>query len=204
MDMQHDEHHDPGGQGVPAVLTRMQVEARELTQTLWAARTPSELMDTVAEAEALKSVLDAVVLGAVRELDVTHGVKPVGWACTQDFVTTMAGGHKGTGPAPGRQRCGWPRRSRHRCWRQWGRRWSTGGSQRPRPRSSSVPLTRSRSTARAGSVGSRRCWPAPGLDATELREVGKRLVSVVDPDGQARREEKEMDREERSAHLDRT
>ena len=35
----------------------------------------------------------------VRELDATHAVKTVGWASTQDFVTSVAGGHKGTGPA---------------------------------------------------------------------------------------------------------
>ena len=56
-------------------------------------------MDTVAEIEALKSTLDAVELGVVRELDATNAVKTAGWASTQDFVTAVAGGHKGTGPA---------------------------------------------------------------------------------------------------------
>ncbi len=67
--------------------------------TLWAARSGDELMNTVAEIEALKTTLDAIELGAVRELDATNAVKPVGWASTQDFVTAIAGGHKGTGPA---------------------------------------------------------------------------------------------------------
>ena len=40
---------------------------------------------------------------------------------------------------------------------------------------------------------------AKGLDATELRRVGRRLVETVDPDGRARREERELDREERAA-----
>ena len=44
---------------------------------------------------------------------------------------------------------------------------------------------------------------AKGLDATDLRRVGRRLVETVDPDGQARREERELDREERAAHLSR-
>ncbi len=61
--------------------------------------TRDELMDTVAEIEALKSTLDAVQLGVVRELDATRGVQAAGWASTQDFLTALAGGHKGTGPA---------------------------------------------------------------------------------------------------------
>ena len=44
---------------------------------------------------------------------------------------------------------------------------------------------------------------AKALDATELRKVGNRLASIVDPDGEDRRDEKALDRLERAAHLDR-
>jgi hypothetical protein len=64
-----------------------------------AARTSGELMDTVAEIEALKSALDAVELKVVRELDVTPGSSQAGWASTRDFVTAVAGGTKASGPA---------------------------------------------------------------------------------------------------------
>ena len=47
----------------------------------------------------MKSAVDAVVLGAVRELDVTNAPKKFGWASTQDFVTSIAGGTTHTGPA---------------------------------------------------------------------------------------------------------
>ena len=70
-----------------------------MVETLWAARDRVELMDTVAEIEALKSTLDAVQLGVVRELEATSAAKAVGCASTQDFVTAVAGGDKGTGPA---------------------------------------------------------------------------------------------------------
>ena len=56
-------------------------------------------MEAVAEVEALKSTLDALELAMVRELDATGAVKSAGWASTQDYVTSVAGGHKGTGPA---------------------------------------------------------------------------------------------------------
>src|SRR5680860_421912 len=82
-----------------AVLAGMRCDAGEIAETLWAARGPDELMDTYAEIEALKCALDALALDVVRELDATDAVKQVGWASTQDFVTSVAGGHKGTGPA---------------------------------------------------------------------------------------------------------
>ena len=44
---------------------------------------------------------------------------------------------------------------------------------------------------------------AKALDATELRKVGNRLASIVDPDGEDRRDEQALDRLERAAHLDR-
>jgi hypothetical protein len=41
---------------------------------------------------------------------------------------------------------------------------------------------------------------AKKLDATELAKAGRHLVGTVDPDDQARREERELDREERAVH----
>jgi len=84
--------------GVSAELARIRHQVRGLADTLWAARGTDELMDTISEIEALKSTLDGVELGVVRELDATSAVKATGWASVQDFLTTVAGGHKGTGP----------------------------------------------------------------------------------------------------------
>ena len=89
------QRHDPGSTasvpGVPGVLVAMQGRVSELAHTFWAARQPGELMDTVAEIEALKTTLDALELDVVRELEATDAVKPVGWASTQDFLTSVAG-----------------------------------------------------------------------------------------------------------------
>ena len=186
--------------GVPAALRHLREEVRELIGTLWAARTSDELMGALVEAEALKSTVDALVLAVVRELDATSAVKCVGWASTQDFVTSVAGGHKGAGHATVRlatavneplfapvgeamtdgwlsigQGPGHP--PRHRC-----------AARRPRH-----PVAWIQAMLDS----------AKGLDATDLRRVGRRLVETVDPDGQARREERELDREERAAHLGR-
>jgi hypothetical protein len=44
---------------------------------------------------------------------------------------------------------------------------------------------------------------ARSLDASDLARTGRHLVHVVDPDAEERRLEKQLDREERAAHLDR-
>ena len=44
---------------------------------------------------------------------------------------------------------------------------------------------------------------AERLDASDLRKAARRLIEVVDPQGEERREEKGMEREERAAHLGR-
>jgi len=182
------------------VLAGMRCDAGELAETLWAARGPDELMDTYAEIEALKCALDALALDVVRELDATDAVKQVGWASTQDFVTSVAGGHKGTGPAVVRlaravdepvmapvgeaMRDGWL---------------STTKAQVIERAIDDLPGD---SDARERGVQALLA-EAKGLDATELRKVARRLIAIVDPDGHDRRAEKELDREERAAHLGR-
>ena len=99
MSSRPDEHREHLDHGVPAALHQIRGEVRGLGETLWAARDRAELMDTIAEIEAVKSTLDALQLGVVRELEATAAVKTAGWASTADFVTAVAGGHKGTGPA---------------------------------------------------------------------------------------------------------
>ena len=44
---------------------------------------------------------------------------------------------------------------------------------------------------------------AKTLDATDLKKLARRLLTVVDPDGEERRDEKALDRLERAAHLGR-
>ncbi len=195
---------DPSGTpcagSVPDVLERIRREVGELKDTLWVARRSGELMNTVAGAEALKSTVDALVLDVVRELEATNAVKPAGWASTQDFVTAMAGGHKSSGSAVVRlahevqttlmtpigeaMADGWLSTAKaHVIVRAID---DLPGNQEVRERGVAFML-----------------GEAKGLDASDLRRVGKRLVSVVDPDGDARRDEQALAREERSAHLNR-
>ncbi len=189
-----------GAGGIPDELAQIRHQVQTLSSTLLAARRPSELMDTVAEIEALKSTLDAFELDVVGELEATHAVKPVGWASTQDFVTAMAGGHRGSGSAVIRlaKEVGTPLMAP--VGEALGHGWlSTAKAHvilRAIEHLPGDPEVRERGVAFMLSE-------AKGLDASELRRVGRKLISVLDPDGEARREERDLAREERGAHLDR-
>jgi hypothetical protein len=192
------------GMPAPAAAPRrpaaLRSEVGDLAQTLWAARDRHELMDTVTEVEALKSALDALQLDVVRELEQTGAVKPLGWASTQDFVTSVAGAHHGQGRATVRlaERTAEPH---------------------------FAPLSKAMadgwlSTAKA-QVIERAIDALPGdpalrerglatlleeaklLNATELKKVGRHLIRVIDPDGEDRAAERALEREERAAHLHR-
>jgi len=58
----HDLDCTPAAGGVPTELAQIRGVVRGLTDTLWAARTTNELMDTITEIEALKSTLDGLDL----------------------------------------------------------------------------------------------------------------------------------------------
>ena len=157
-------------------------------------------MGALAEAEALKSTVDALVLGVVRELEATNAVKGVGWASTQDFVTSVAGGHKGAGHATVRLATA----VNEPLLAPVGEAMTDGWLS-----ATKAQVIVSAIDALPGDLDTRTRGmqamldSAKGLDATDLRRVGRRLVETVDPDGQARREERELDRVERAAHLSR-
>ena len=188
-------------EGVAAAVRHLREEVRELTDTMWAARASDELMGALAEAEALKSTVDALVLGVVRELEATNAVKRAGWASTQDFVTSVAGGHKGAGRATVRLATA----VNEPLLAPVGEAMTVGWLS-----ATKAQVIVSAIDALPGDLDTRTRGmqamldSAKGLDATDLRRVGRRLVETVDPDGQARREERELDRVERAAHMSRS
>ena len=195
-----DPRNTTGAGGVAGALASVRGEVRGLTTTLWAARPRAELMDAVAEVEALKSTLDALELAMVRELDATHAVKEAGWASTQDYVTCVAGGHKGTGPATVRLAKAVEEPVLAPVGEALADGWlSTAKAQVIQRAIDTLP----------GDPDLRRrgvqvlLGEAKGLDATELRKLTHRLLALVDPAGEDRRAERELDRLERAAHLGR-
>ncbi len=190
----------PRGGGVAGELARFRSVVKAMGETLWAARGREELMDTVAEIEALKSSLDAVELEVVRELDATGAVKPAGWASTQDFVTAVAGGHKGTGPATVRLASAVEDRILAPVAEAMADGWlSTAKAHVIERAIETLPGERDTRERGVGFL----LGEAKALDAAELKKLGRHLISVVDPDGEERRAERELDRLERAAHHDR-
>ncbi len=190
---------EPLEPGVPGVLEAMRGQVRERTETLWAARPAQELTNTVASIEALKSTLELLELDVIAELESTGGVREEGWASTRDFGTAVAGGHHGTGPRMVRLaedlatdlfapvaaglRDGWL---------------SSAKAVAISRAIDALPSTCDR--ARAVNV---MLEEAKRLNASELTKAGRHLLAVIDPDRDDRRQERELDREDRAAHLHR-
>ena len=191
----------PGAGGVPAELAQIRGVVRGLTDTLWAARSTNELMDTITEIEALKSTLDALELGVVRELDATNGVKTSGWASTQDFLTTTAGGHKGTGPATVRLAAAVDQPLLAPVGEALRDGWLSTAKAQVIERAVDAlpgnPDLRARGVAGAARLRPRHSTP-PNCASSPAA-----LLTVVDPDGEDRRDEQALDRLERAAHLGR-
>lgn len=184
----------------PAILANLREQARELTKTLWAAKAPQELMDTFVEIEALKSTLDGMTLAVIGELTFSDAVRSRGWASTQDFVTHVQGGHKGSGPAVVRLATAVAEPVLSPVGRALSDGWLSLTQALVIDRAvdtlPSAPGLRTRAVRVLLEEAAR-------LDATELKRLSQRLHTLVDPDGDDRRDERALDRLERAAHLGR-
>ncbi len=169
--------------GIVTELADMRSRAADLAETLWAAHDAHELIEVVAELEAVKATLDAVELFVVRELEATGGARTAGWASTQDFLTHASGVHKGSGPATVRLAAATAEPGLAPIAEAMRDGWlSTAQAQvieRAVDPTSRQPPLRARGVQVLLAEGKR-------LDATELKKVAARLVSVVDPDGDER------------------
>ena len=136
----------------------------------------------------------------VRELDATNAVKTAGWASTQDFVTTVAGGHKGTGPAIVRLAAAVDQPLLAPVGEALRDGWLSAAKAQVIERAIDTLPGNPDLRARGVQV---LLGEAKALDATDLKKLTRRLLSVVDPDGEDRRDEQALDRLERAAHLNR-
>jgi hypothetical protein len=181
-------------------LARIRGEVQGLLDTLWAAGRADELMDTVVGIEALKSTLDALGLDVVRELDATGAVKPRGWASTQDFLTAVAGGTKSHGPATVRLAAAVDAPLMAPVGQALAEGWLSVAKAQVIERAIDTLPGDPDLRARAVHV---LLEHAQALDATDLKKLTRRLISIVDPEGEERRAERDLDREDRTAHLNR-
>lgn len=171
-----------------------------LDETLWAARTPVELVGTVEELEALRSHLAAVEASVLAELEARKIAKShLGWGSTADWLTHLAGTHRGQG-----------RRIVRQATSLVGEQTATLAALREgavSPEQASViceaidqlptnpTIRRDAETLLVAEAGR--------LNATDLTKAARHLILVIDPDRAERDAEKALDREDRAAHLSR-
>ena len=187
----------------PLAPASVLADAREMVAglhgVLWAAKSPREKLDAVAEVERFKSELAAIEAEVVAEVEATRAATVDQWGSTGAFVTAVSGGYQGSGSSAVRL-----------AQALTGDRDATLAALRGAVISEaqarvivavvdelpSKPALRDRAEAVL-------LEHAKTLNASELRAVGKRLVEVVDPKGDERRLEKQLAKAERAAHYGR-
>jgi hypothetical protein len=189
---QHDPHPTPS-----EVLADAVDRVRELADRLWSAQPDQDLIETVEQAETLRSALAAVQAGALAEVDVRGIAKTVlAYWSSGEWLTHLGAMRRGQG---------------HRMVL--------------RAHALTTTLEATRQGLVAGVVSTEQAdvivatvetlptsavlrakgeailvEHAGSLDASELAKTGRHLIEVIDPDHVDRRLERELEREERATH----
>ena len=186
-----------GPAGVLAAANRM---VATVDETLWAAKAPEEIVDTVTACETLRAHLAAIEAAALVEVEDRKIAKQqLAWSSTGDWYTHPPA----PTPAPDAAPCATPSSS-------WvsapppGTRCATAWSPPNKPPSS---WTRSRSsppTRHLRELAEKTLLDEAGrLHATDLAKAARHLMHVVDPEGAERKAEKDLAAQDRAAHLGR-
>lgn len=190
------------GQGGPSAALAQAAGSIDGAQTLWAARSGAELTAAVEGIAALRAKLDALELAVVAELDASPAgqasLKNAGWASVKDYVTHTTGGRRGAGPAALRLA------RRLEEYPSLAAALAAGTVSRTKvdiivaavEKLPADPVLREKATAVLLEEAGR-------LSADDLERAGRRVLEVVDPDGVEAAAERDAERTERSAHLNR-
>jgi hypothetical protein len=191
-------HHHTDGPA--ARLSAVRAEVADLAETFWPAQPDEAVVDVVDQVQRARAALAAVEAHAVAEAEARDlARRRLHFGSTGDWLTHVGGLRRGEGKHLVRRAVA-----------------LTG------------PLTRTREAMVAGTVSPeqadvivRAVSDLPGaahvrrraeqtlvryagrFDATDLARTGRHLLSVIDPDGEDRTLEAQLDREERAAHADR-
>lgn len=185
-------------------LAGMVSEAREsldeVARTVWAFKARSDVLAATEEMEKMRSRLYALEAVAAVEIEETGAAREEqGWVSVPDYLTATLGG---------RQDCG--RKLLRTARALMGDRpktWQALYDGLVSPEHADVivrtidhlPVDAALREAAEDLL----IHEAAILNATELEAAGDHLIEVLDPDGDAKREEKNLDKQERSAHLKR-
>ncbi len=182
------------------VVADASAQLGSLDEAMWAARTPAELVGAVEELEALRAHLAAVEASVLAEIDARQIAKrELAWGSTGDWFTHLAGLHRRDGRRAVRQ-------SRTLATERDATRAALiEGALSPEQAAVIVdgidrlPLDRGvRDRAEQFLIEQ-----AAHLDATDLARAARHLAEVADPERAERDAEKQLDRQDRAAHLHR-
>lgn len=189
----------PPRAGPAAVVEAARNEVLSLREELWAAKPAATLLDTFQQLEALRSTLDAVQLAVIREIDATDAAKTEQWSSTRDYITAVAGGTKGTGPAAVKLAAALESDCTRTAEELADARISRKQAEVITRAITTLPV---KASLRARAER-RLLHEARSLDATDLATAAEHLIEILDPEGHERREERKLRRLERAAHLNR-
>ena len=169
-------------------------------EVLWAAKTPDEVVDTVAACEKLRSHLAAIEAAALAEVEDRKIAKNhLAWSSTGDWFTHLAGTHLRTGR-------GTVRHAKLLV----GDRSLTREALRDglvSPEQAGVicdAIEELPTNPHVRELAEKQLLDEAGrLHATDLTKAARHLIHVIDPDGAERKAEKDLERQDRAAHLGR-
>ncbi len=171
-----------------------------IAEVLWSARPDDELVAGVEEIQQLKAKAAALEASLLAEIDAREiPRRQLAWGSTADWYTHLAGTTRGEGrrTVTHARALVTDRTATHAALREG----------RVSPQQAGVILDAIRRLPKAEHVRRRGeatlIDEAARLSASVLFKAGRHLLAVVDPDGEEKRAEKDLDREERAAHLDR-
>ena len=184
-------------------LDRACAAVDEAAGTMWAARSGAELTATVEAVARLRAKLDGLELAVVAELDSgaagQDGLRQAGWASLKDYLTHALGGRRGAGPASVRLA------RRLERFPALAEALAAGALSRAKAQIIAAAVERLPQDLSLREEALTVLLEEAGrLSAEDLERAGRRILEVVDPDGVHAADERDLDRAERSAHLNRS
>jgi len=182
------------------VVTEASHQLHCLDETLWAARSDGDLIETIEALEAMRSEVAALQAHALAEIDHRDlPKKQLGWGSTADWFTHLAGLRRGQG-----------KRAVDHAHQLTGQRPATLAgltSGAISPEQATVVLDTIDHLPTAPTLRDQgeelMLEEATRLNATDLHKAGRHLIEVIDPDRTEREAEAALHREDRAAHLHR-
>ena len=93
-----DQQPSPPSTGPAALVQQARALLAALTETLWSARTPEELVGLVQQLEMLRAQIAGVEASAITEVQARGIAKDqLAWSSTGDWFTHTAGTHRRAG-----------------------------------------------------------------------------------------------------------